>query len=75
MMPGLSGPHFFERVVAIAPELRDSFIFASGGMSDLLRELLASTGRPCLLKPVTKEAVLEQLEAALRRGKAAPRGP
>jgi hypothetical protein len=64
-MPGMSGPHFFDRVVAIAPEQREAFVFASGGMSELLRELLAATGRPCWQKPISKNAVLSELSRRL----------
>jgi CheY-like chemotaxis protein len=61
-MPGMPGPHFFERVVALAPEQREVFVFASGGMSGLLREMLAATGCPCLQKPVTRKMLLELLK-------------
>lgn len=58
MMPGVTGPHFFERVIACAPEMRAAFVFASGGMTDSLRQQLAATGRPLLEKPLTAAALL-----------------
>lgn len=61
MMPGMSGPELFERVVACAPELAAAFVFASGGMPAEVQERLRATGRPCLEKPVSIAAFLELL--------------
>ena len=61
MMPGMSGPELFERVVACAPELGAAFVFASGGMPAQVQERLRATGRPCLGKPIAIAALLELL--------------
>jgi len=61
MMPGMSGPELFERVVACAPELAAAFVFASGGMPAQVQERLRATGRPCLEKPISIAALLELL--------------
>jgi CheY-like chemotaxis protein len=61
MMPGMSGPELFERVVACASVLGAAFVFASGGMPTEVQERLRATGRPCLEKPVSLGAFLELL--------------
>jgi CheY-like chemotaxis protein len=61
MMPGMSGPELFERVVACIPELGAAFVFASGGMPAEVQERLRATGRPCLEKPISTAALLELL--------------
>jgi CheY-like chemotaxis protein len=61
MMPCMSGPELFERVVACAPELAVAFVFASGGMPAEVQERLRATGRPCLEKPISIAALLELL--------------
>jgi CheY-like chemotaxis protein len=67
MMPGMSGPVLFERVVACAPELAAAFVFASGGMPAEVQERLRATGRPCLEKPVSIAAFLELLVPSVPR--------
>ena len=62
-MPQMSGVQLFEDAVASAPELRERFVFASGGVSGRVATLLAATGRPCIEKPMTRQAIV----ALLRR--------
>ena len=62
MMPDMSGPELFERVMASVPELGPAFVFLTGGVREDVEGPLRATGRPCLEKPVSFGAVLEVLE-------------
>jgi two-component system NtrC family sensor kinase len=57
MMPGMTGPEFFDEVMACAPEMRAGFVFISGGMEGSVRRRLEATGQPCLEKPITTAAL------------------
>jgi CheY-like chemotaxis protein len=63
VMPELAGPDLFERVVACAPEMREAFVFVTGGMDAALARRVTATGRPCLGKPLGSE----DLRGLLRR--------
>lgn len=52
MMPDMTGPELFEAVLGVAPELRERFVFVSGGMTEALEEDVEATGRPLLRKPL-----------------------
>jgi CheY-like chemotaxis protein len=52
VMPGMNGLELRHRVMKMAPELADKFVFVSGGAFDpLLREQLAELGLGYLDKP------------------------
>ena len=59
MMPEMNGPEFFDRVVACAPDVGAGFVFISGGMEGPVKRHLDATGQPCLIKPVTSDALRE----------------
>ena len=52
MMPGMTGPEMYDRMAVCAPELCRVLVFATGGMDPGVAAHLATTGRPCLLKPL-----------------------
>ncbi|QRN95603.1 response regulator [Archangium violaceum] len=53
MMPEMSGPRFYEELVRLAPEQARRVIFMTGGaFTEQSRAFLASTGLPCLDKPI-----------------------
>jgi signal transduction histidine kinase len=53
MMPELSGPEFYEKLVRLAPEQAERVIFMTGGaFTEQSRAFLAHTGLPCLDKPI-----------------------
>jgi CheY-like chemotaxis protein len=62
MMPMMTGPEFFDEVMACAPEMRAGFVFISGGMEGPVKRRLDATGQPCLEKPITTAALCELLE-------------
>jgi len=51
-MPELTGPELFDAMIALAPELREGFVFISGGMSAETEARVQATGRPCVSKPL-----------------------
>jgi two-component system NtrC family sensor kinase len=62
MMPKMTGPEFFDEVMACAPEMRAGFVFISGGMEGPVKRRLDATGQPCLEKPITTAALREVLQ-------------
>jgi CheY-like chemotaxis protein len=67
MMPRMTGPEFFDEVIACAPEMRAGFVFISGGMEGSVRRRLDATGQPCLQKPITTAALRELLQRLATR--------
>jgi two-component system NtrC family sensor kinase len=61
VMPHTNGPELFDRVVACAPEMRDAFVFVSGGMDGPVARHLKATGRPCLEKPLSVKSLRDLL--------------
>jgi PAS domain S-box-containing protein len=73
MLPGLGGVDFFVEVERSWPELRDHFVFMTGGPhGQEIRNQIASTQRPCLEKPFRAEELIEVIETILRQ---TPRRP
>lgn len=63
MMPEMSGPELFDRVVACAPEMRSAFVFATGGnVAEWVERRLEATGRPCLQKPLSGDTIRSLLD-------------
>ena len=62
MMPRMTGPEFFDEVMACAPEMRAGFVFISGGMEESVKRRLDATGQPCLEKPITTATLCELLQ-------------
>jgi PAS domain S-box-containing protein len=68
MMPGLSGPSFHERLMALDPALARRVVFITGGaVNDTIAAAVAATGQPCVEKPPDA--------AALARAIASVRAP
>jgi len=72
MMPEVTGMELFERVSATWPEMRDHFIFMTGGaFSPSTREFVDSTGLPRLEKPFDvrdlRRLLHQQAKAAAER--------
>jgi CheY-like chemotaxis protein len=57
-MRELSGVDLYERIIAEFPQVRDVFVFASGGVEPGLEARARSTGRPCLRKPLECDELL-----------------
>jgi DNA-binding NtrC family response regulator len=73
MMPGRSGVDLFAEVEQLRPELRDCFVFMTGGLQGRgTREQIASTQRPCIEKPFRGEELIEAIEAVLRDAQQRP---
>jgi CheY-like chemotaxis protein len=67
MMPGGGGIDLFAEVEQSRPELRDRFVFMTGGsLAEETREHIVRSRRPCLEKPFRGEALIEVIEAVLR---------
>jgi signal transduction histidine kinase len=65
MMPEMSGPRFYEELSLLAPEQARRLIFMTGGaFTEASRAFLASTGLPCIDKPIEAQR-LRTLMAAL----------
>lgn len=62
MMPLLDGPALFRALEAQGSPLCARFFFMTGAAKGELDEALARTGRPVLLKPVSRKALLETLK-------------
>jgi DNA-binding NtrC family response regulator len=72
-MPGRGGIDLFAEVEKSRPELRDRFVFMTGGAHGQgTRHQLTSTHRPCLEKPFPREELIEVIEAILREASAVP---
>jgi len=62
MMPGLSGPKFYERLEAEYPELAKRVIFITGGVfSDVTQTFLDNSQARCLYKPFSLDSVREAI--------------
>jgi CheY-like chemotaxis protein len=73
MMPGRGGVDLFEELEQSRPELRDRFVFMTGGAHGReTRRQLASTRRPCLEKPFHGEELISVIEAVLREAQIRP---
>jgi signal transduction histidine kinase/CheY-like chemotaxis protein len=58
MMPGLSGPAFFERLLAVDPGLARRVVFITGGaVTEAIARAVAASGQPCVDKPPDREAL------------------
>jgi DNA-binding NarL/FixJ family response regulator len=57
-MAQMNGVDLYEGLVAEFPEVRESFVFASGGAEPSVARRVRATGRPLLQKPVSRDAVL-----------------
>jgi CheY-like chemotaxis protein len=53
MMPDGTGPDFFERAVAMTPQLADRIVFATGGATSEEIARIVALGVRCLQKPLT----------------------
>lgn len=66
MMPGLNGDVVYEKACAVRPELRERFIFVTGGsFSDGASSFLAQCTTPVLFKPFNATELREALGARL----------
>jgi CheY-like chemotaxis protein len=64
MMPEMTGPKFYERVLALRPELAERVIFVTGGtFTKEATKFVDSINSPVIIKPFGSEAI----EAALRQ--------
>lgn len=75
MMPGLSGPKFFEKVEKEFPDLASKVIFITGGVfSDVIQAFLDKSGVNCLYKPFSRESVRDAMATLQAANREAP-GP
>jgi FixJ family two-component response regulator len=65
-MPGMSGPELQQELIRRGPEIPIVFITANGDRTVRPR-LLAQGAVECLFKPFSETALLDALNAALRR--------
>ncbi len=65
MMPGKTGPEFFEDAVVLFPELRDRIVLVTGGASAEQTRRIAELGARCLQKPLRFETLQELATAAV----------
>lgn len=66
MMPELNGMDLFDRVTSERPELRDRFVFITGGaFTEHARLFLRQTGRPVVRKPCTRQELRDAVERIL----------
>ncbi|WP_052518230.1 hybrid sensor histidine kinase/response regulator [Archangium violaceum] len=64
MMPEMSGPRFYEELSRLAPEQASRVIFMTGGaFTEQSRAFLATTGMPCIDKPVEFQRLRSLLAA------------
>ena len=64
-MPGMSGPELQQELIRRRPELPIVFITAGGDQS-VRSQLVAQGAVECLFKPLSKIALLDALNAAIR---------
>ncbi|PTL82072.1 ATP-binding protein [Vitiosangium sp. GDMCC 1.1324] len=64
MMPEMSGSRFHEELLRLAPEQAQRVIFMTGGaFTEQSRAFLASTGLPCIDKPIDVQRLRTLMEA------------
>jgi len=67
-MPGLDGPHLYERAAEIDPDYRNRFLFMSGDLvRDSTQDFVSTLDCPCLLKPFPLQVLFEHLLPHLNR--------
>ncbi|HEY6877161.1 MAG TPA: response regulator, partial [Polyangiales bacterium] len=67
MMPDLDGLALYERATLARPELRERFVFVTGGaFSARARGALRKTQRPVLQKPCYRHELLDTIHATLK---------
>jgi signal transduction histidine kinase/CheY-like chemotaxis protein len=68
LVPGLTGPELYDRILQEAPAVAETLAFMTGdSLNDQVRDFLHSTGRPVLAKPFGR-IQLEELIRHVRRG-------
>jgi CheY-like chemotaxis protein/two-component sensor histidine kinase len=66
MMPELNGMDLFDRVTAERPELRERFVFITGGaFTEHARLFLRQTSRPVVRKPCTRQELRDVVSQIL----------
>lgn len=69
MMPGLSGPEFYEAACRARPELEARFVFMTGGaFTEVGNDFLESMGRRVLYKPFDPARVIACVHEVARSG-------
>lgn len=63
-MPGMDGREVYNQVKQIKPQLTRHFLFLTGDISDETLAFLEGADRPYLMKPFTRETLMEALERA-----------
>jgi two-component system cell cycle sensor histidine kinase/response regulator CckA len=67
-MPGLDGPHLYEKAAAIDPDYRNRFLFMSGDLvRDSTQDFVSTLDCPCLLKPFPLQVLFQHLQPHLNR--------
>jgi signal transduction histidine kinase/ActR/RegA family two-component response regulator len=76
MMPGLSGPKFYERLLEEYPNLAKRVIFITGGVfSDVTQSFLDNSQARCLYKPFSLDSVREAIAGIQRDNESAVATP
>jgi signal transduction histidine kinase len=67
-MPGMDGPHLYEKAAAIDPDYRNRFLFMSGDLiRDTTQDFVSTLDCPCLLKPFPLQVLFQHLLPHLNR--------
>jgi CheY-like chemotaxis protein len=66
-MPVMDGFELYEQLIAVAPEMKQRFLFWSGALPAERRAYLAERGLLCLQKPLDIAVLIEQIMQTVRR--------
>lgn len=67
-MPGIDGPHLYEKAAEIDPDYRNRFLFMSGDLvRDSTQDFVSTLDCPCLLKPFPLQVLFQHLQPHLDR--------